>query len=130
MRFGCPDFSFLQPSRANPSRRHNAQGGGDDQERPGEAALRHHMLLSRRCVVTSRPHAPCRVQDALVQVCGGEEMADRATKLWDDIKTKNRLDVSDQKLSDDDVKCLIKGLHMCDACHACPRDERAWTRPS
>ncbi len=50
-------------------------------------------------------------------------MADRATKLWDDIKTKNRLDVSDQKLSDDDVKCLIKGLHMCDTCHACPRDE-------
>ena len=60
------------------------------------------------------------VQDALVQVCGGEEMADRATQLWDDIKTKNRLDVSDQNLSDDDVKCLIKGLHMCDTCHACP----------
>ena len=65
------------------------------------------------------------VQDALVQVCGGEEMADRATQLWDDIKTKNRLDVSDQNLSDDDVKCLIKGLHMCDTCHACPGEERA-----
>ena len=64
------------------------------------------------------------VQDALVQVCGGEEMADRATQLWDDIKTKNRLDVSDQNLSDDDVKCLIKGLHMCDTCHACPGEER------
>ena len=66
-----------------------------------------------------------RLQDALVQVCGGEEMADRATKLWDDIKSKNRLDVSDQKLSDDAVARLIKGLHMCDTCHACPRDERA-----
>ena len=39
-------------------------------------------------------------------------MADRVTKLWEDIKTKNRLDVSDQKLSDDDVGRMIKGLHM------------------
>ena len=66
-------------------------------------------------------HASCVVQDALVQVCGGEEMADRATKLWEDIKTKHRLDVSNQKLSDDSVVRLIKGLHMCDSCHARPR---------
>jgi hypothetical protein len=39
-------------------------------------------------------------------------MADRVTKLWEDIKTKNRLDVSDQKLTDDAVSRLIKGLHM------------------
>ena len=90
-------------------------------------------FLPTRCFAASRPlrrhlKAPCPVspvQDALVQVCGGEEMADRATQLWDDIKAKNRLDVSDQNLSDDDVKCLIKGLHMCDTCHACPGEERA-----
>ena len=39
-------------------------------------------------------------------------MADRVVKLWDDIKTKNRLDVADQGLSDDAVGKLIKGLHM------------------
>lgn len=53
--------------------------------------------------------------EALVQVCGGESMAEKAKDLWEDIKAKRRLDVSDQHMTDDEVQRLIKGLHMCDA---------------
>lgn len=50
--------------------------------------------------------------DALVQVCGGEDMADKVKKLWDEMQEKKRLDVSDQRLNDDAIQRMIKGLHM------------------
>ena len=48
-----------------------------------------------------------------MQVTGGEATADRVEALWEEIKTKNRLDLSDQGLSDDMIGRLLKGLHMC-----------------
>ena len=58
-------------------------------------------------------------EEALVQVCGGgehgEAMAARVKLFWDDMMEKKRLDVSGQNLNDDDVKFLLKGLHMCAA---------------
>ena len=53
--------------------------------------------------------------EALIQVCGGVSMAEKAKDIWEDIKAKHRLDVSDQHMTDDEVQRLIKGLHMCDA---------------
>lgn len=52
-------------------------------------------------------------EDALRQVCGGEEMAERVRVLWEDMLEKKRLDVSNQNLTDADVHNLLKGLHMC-----------------
>lgn len=65
------------------------------------------------CSRADRRCAPCLRQDALVQVTGGEATADRVEALWEEIKTKNRLDLSDQGLSDDMIGRLLKGLHMC-----------------
>ena len=39
-------------------------------------------------------------------------MAEKVTHLWAEINEKNRLDLSDQRLSDDDVDKILKGLHM------------------
>ena len=58
--------------------------------------------------------------EALIQVCGSESMAKKAQALWDEMHEKNRLDLSDQKLSDEEIGQLLKGIHMCApgaACH-------------
>jgi hypothetical protein len=52
-------------------------------------------------------------EEALQQVCGGQETAEKAHKLWDEMHEKNRLDLSDQRLSDDEIGQLLKGIHMC-----------------
>lgn len=51
-------------------------------------------------------------EDALLQVCGSEDMVEKVRALWTEMMEKKRLDVSDQGLSDDGVKRLLKGLHM------------------
>ena len=50
---------------------------------------------------------------ALLAVCGSDSMVERVKSLWDDITQKNKMDVSDQGLTDDAVVRLLKGLHMC-----------------
>ena len=47
----------------------------------------------------------------LVRLCGGEEMATRVRTLWEDLIAKGRLDVSKQRLGNDDIKLLIKGIY-------------------
>ncbi|KAL1523209.1 hypothetical protein AB1Y20_018161 [Prymnesium parvum] len=39
-------------------------------------------------------------------------MAQKAQNLWDEIHEKNRLDLSDQRLSDEEIGQLLKGIHM------------------
>lgn len=51
--------------------------------------------------------------DALLQVCGSEQMATKVRVLWTEMMEKQKLDVSDQGLNNDTVQKLIKGLHMC-----------------
>lgn len=51
-------------------------------------------------------------REALVQVCGGEGMATRAQALWDEMHEKHRLDLADQRLSDEEIGQLLKGIHM------------------
>jgi hypothetical protein len=51
--------------------------------------------------------------DALLQVCGSEQMASKVRVLWTEMMEKQKLDVSDQGLNNDTVQKLIKGLHMC-----------------
>jgi len=51
--------------------------------------------------------------DALIQVCGSEAMADKVRSLWTEMIDKQKLDLSDQGLTDDAVMRLLKGLHMC-----------------
>ena len=51
-------------------------------------------------------------EDALQQVCGGLEAAERVKTLWEDMMQKKRLDCSGLNLTDDDVSKLLKGLHM------------------
>eukprot|EP00966_Prymnesium_polylepis_P278624 6437175-Prymnesium_polylepis.1 len=57
-------------------------------------------------------------KEALIQVCGGESMAEKAQALWDEMHEKNRLDLSDQRLSDEEIGQLLKGIHMCERCPA------------
>jgi len=51
-------------------------------------------------------------EDALIQVCGNESMADKVRLLWTEMMDKQKLDVSDQGLDDDAVTRLLKGIHM------------------
>ena len=67
-------------------------------------------------------------EDALLQVCGTEDMVERVRKLWDDMMEKKRLDVADQGLTDDGITRLLKGLHMC-APPASRTHRRPTTRP-
>lgn len=55
-----------------------------------------------------------------MQVTGGEAVADRVEALWEEIKTKNRLDLSDQGMSDETIGRLLKGLHMCVSATSAP----------
>jgi len=40
-------------------------------------------------------------------------MADKVRSLWTEMIDKQKLDLSDQGLTDDAVMRLLKGLHMC-----------------
>ena len=62
-------------------------------------------------------------EQALVAVCGSEEMAEKVKALWEDIKEKKKLDVHGQGLTDESVGKMLKGLHMC-----APRPVRRSTR--
>lgn len=72
-------------------------------------------LLWRRYLETMPRHANAVVNDddALLQVCGSEQMATKVRVLWTEMMEKQKLDVSDQGLNNDTVQKLIKGLHMC-----------------
>ena len=50
-------------------------------------------------------------RSALLKVCGDEKIADLATKCWEVMLDKGILDVSDQGLSDEEVRKFINGLH-------------------
>ena len=52
-----------------------------------------------------------KANEDLARLCGGEEMAERVKKLWEDLMEKKRLDVSKQRLSDTEVGMLLKGLY-------------------
>ena len=69
----------------------------------------------RRYLETNPRHANAVVNDddALLQVCGSEQMATKVRVLWTEMMEKQKLDVSDQGLNNDTVQKLIKGLHMC-----------------
>ena len=81
------------------------------------AQIKTNRVRQRRLASSTVCHSPCPCvrQDALVAVCGSEAAADQVEALWADIKTKNRLDLSDQGLSDEAVGRVLKGLHMCAA---------------
>ena len=51
------------------------------------------------------------MSEDLTRLVGSEDMAERVTKLWEDLIEKKRLDVSKQKLSDTEVGLLLKGLY-------------------
>ena len=53
-----------------------------------------------------------REDQQLVKTCGSESMVDRVKSTWNDMISKNRLDLSGQRLADDGVQKLLKGLHL------------------
>ena len=51
-------------------------------------------------------------EEALVQVCGGEDTAEHVKTIWADLLKDGRLDLSGQRLGDEKIGRLLKGLHM------------------
>uniref|UniRef100_A0A7S4BI96 Uncharacterized protein n=1 Tax=Chrysotila carterae TaxID=13221 RepID=A0A7S4BI96_CHRCT len=51
-------------------------------------------------------------RDALVKICGGEDMAARVERVWEEMMEKKRIDLSGQRMTDEDFGFLLKGLHM------------------
>jgi hypothetical protein len=51
--------------------------------------------------------------DELQRVCGSDHLSDLARRMWREMEKEKLLDASDQKLSDDDVRKLMNGLHTC-----------------